>query len=314
MGQLRVIPKRQRYLGDRWSLHNSIYAKLLLYMMGMCTSMPQQKIRNVNQGRKQRNNSVNCDTPVRNRGVRDVAQSNMECKAHDRDEQMCVIRQISRYSDVNMPDSMVDQPRNSSNVANANLKTKESDCNYSKVLENAPCQPDFITCCKNVATFLAKAAAANSNKSAFATPTAEYIYSYMRFLFAIMQLEPEVCVYADIYCRRLLSNTRGTLKIHAENWYMVLVGCCLLASKYMDDMSMHNGDFSAALTGCSVQFMNTLEAQFVHILNWQLHVPISQYKKRYVELASRQDGVRNWDVDIEKVKQHFTMFPNCRCA
>ena len=232
--------------------------------MGMVESMPQQRTRNANQGRKQsnvRNSDGICDFPGINwdTPVHDVAQSNLECK---------IPKQIS---------------------------------------ESTLCQPDLITCCQNVAIFLADVAASNSNDSTYAPPTAEYIYSYIRFLFAILQLEPEVCVYADIYCRRLLGNSRGTVKIHPGNWHRILVGSCLLASKYVDDLSINNRDFSTALTGCSVQFLNKVEANFVHVLNWELHVPISEYTKRYSELARKQDRARNWDVEIEKVKPHFTL-------
>ena len=130
----------------------------------------------------------------------------------------------------------------------------------------------------------------------------------MRFLFVILQLEPECCVYADIYLRRLLSNAQGTVQIHWGNWHKILVGACLLASKYVDDLSMGNRDFSTALTGCSLKFMNKLESKFVQLLQWKLHVPISEYTTRYFELASKQeDSARDWDIDFEAVQPHFTV-------
>jgi len=201
--------------------------------------------------------------------------------------------------------------RNSTPIGQAAKMTKKQDgsdnCHETKIPENTPCRPDLITCVKNVATFLAEAAARNNKYSSHPAPSVEYIYGYTRFLFAILQLEPECCVYADIYLRRLLSNSKGALKIHPSNWHKILVGACLLASKYVDDMSMDNRDFAAALAGCSAKFLNSLEAKYLVTLNWKLHVPISEYTTRYFELANKQEAVRDWDVHFERVKKHFSV-------
>lgn len=218
-----------------------------------------------------------------------------------------------RYSDIICVRArlLTARRRNSSPISKERMTPKSSikDIYGANFPENTPCHPDLITCCKNVATFLSEAVA-NSNSNSRrqrARPSAEYIYSYMRILFAILQLESECCVYADIYLRRLLSNSKGKVAIHAGNWHKILVGACLLASKYVDDLSMDNKDFSAALTGCSVQFMNQLESKYLHILNWQLHVPISEYTTRYFELARKRNDERDWDALSPRVKPHFTV-------
>lgn len=167
---------------------------------------------------------------------------------------------------------------------------------------------DLVTCCQSVATFLAETIASNSTiANAEAGPTAEYIYGYMILLFDILDLEPECCVIADIYFRRLLSNAKGSLRVHAGNWQRILVGACLLASKYVDDETVENIDFSYVLTGCSLEFMNKLESKFLDMLNWKLYVPPAEYSQRYSELAQKRDRVCDWDVDFKAIKPHFTV-------
>ena len=248
----------------------------------------------------------------------DVATGNLQLKTQHKDKETCdkkITRNSRRYSDVNSLNVRVSPPlraaprrRNSSPtfraVSQGNNNEDGNETSEPKMPENTPCCPDLKTCCQNVATFLA-AAVARSNDGA--APTANYIYSYMRFLFVILQLEPECCVYADIYFRRLLSNAKGTVSVHSGNWHRILVGACLLASKYVDDHSMGNSDFSTALTGCSLKFMNKLESKYLRLLKWQLHVPISEYTTRYFELASKPDRMCDWDINFEGVKPHFTV-------
>lgn len=292
----------------------------------------QSNVRNKTQSIKKNNSLARtqeandvCDFPViksnvsRDVSVCDNAPSNAECKRAEqlRSLQKFKVENSRRYSDLHVCARALlahAYRRNSTpTVRDVNMAKSDNGVHgrdECKAPKNTPCHPDLNTCCQNVATFLAEAVSRNSSSgySRRPVPSAEYIYSYMRFLFAILQLEPEVCVYADIYFRRLLSNANGTLKIHSGNWHRILVGSYLLASKYVDDLSMDNRDFSTALTGCSVQFINKLEAKFLQMLNWQIHVPISEYTKRYFELARKQDNERNWDSEIEKVKPHFTVF------
>lgn len=192
-------------------------------------------------------------------------------------------------------------------------QTDSSTCSESVPSRFIPenrqaCSPDFITCCKNVATFLSEAASKNSSgESKCDPPNVEYIYCYMRLLFDILQLPAECCVIADIYFRRLIANTKGTLKIHSGNWQRILVGSCLLASKYLDDESVENADFSFILTGCSLEFMNKLECKFLQLLNWRLYVPLEEYTERCSQLGAKADCNVDWNVDFIKVKPHFTV-------
>lgn len=258
---------------------------------------------------------INSITPLS-----DVATGNLQLKTQHNDKETCdrkITHNSRRYSDVHSLNIRVSplltaapRRRNSSPtfraVSQGNNNDDGNETSEPKMPENTPCCPDLKTCCQNVATFLANAAATSNTKSKNLA-SAEHIYSYMRFLFAVLQLEPECCVYADIYVRRFVSNAQDTFQIHSGNWHKLLVGACLLASKYVDDLSMNNRDFATALAGCSLQLMNKLEASFLKMMNWRLHVPISEYTTRYFELASKQDVVRDWDANLQSVKSYFNV-------
>jgi len=173
-----------------------------------------------------------------------------------------------------------------------------------------PRKPDFYTCGQNVAAFLAEAATrGNTNTDgARAAPTAEYIYGYMRLLFSKLDIAPECCIYADIYIRRLLSNPQHTLRISPSNWQRILVGACLLASKYVDDFSVENVHFSLVLTGCSMAFVNKLESKLIKMLNWQLYVSAEEFTRRYFDLARKTHRICMRNIDFSKIRPYFTSY------
>lgn len=195
------------------------------------------------------------------------------------------------------------------NTGDAVTNDNYVDSSSLQLPKHSPCNPDLSACCENVAAFLATAAAAfgSSSDSKQAIPTPGFIYGYMRILFVLLQLEPECCVYVDIYIKRLLSSSEGKVKIRPENWKKILVGACLIASKFVDDITMNNTDFAAALTGCSVTRMNQVEAKFLHTVGWQVHVSISEYTARYFELVQPKDRGGDWDIDFEMITPHFAV-------
>ena len=176
----------------------------------------------------------------------------------------------------------------------------------SKQPENSPCHPDLIACCRNIATFLVAKCDISSQCGG---PTARSIYSYMRILFELLKIEPECCVYVVVYIKRLLS-MKSKIRLHSGNWQSILVGCCLLASKYVDDCSMRNRDFSIVLNDYSIRALNKLETFYLITLDWRLHVPISEYTTQYfnlVSLPTKNDPTHKLisDIDVDLVKSHF---------
>lgn len=168
-----------------------------------------------------------------------------------------------------------------------------------------PSKPDLAACCQNMAAFLATSAAKSTTNGRNPVPTAGVIYGYIRVLFFVLELEPECCVYAYIYINRLLSGTGNRLKIRPGNWKKILVGTCLLASKYVDDLSMKNRDFATILNGWSLKRINQLECNIIAALKWEAYVPISEYTLRYFELAGPRVSTCDWEVNVKKVIPYF---------
>lgn len=170
-----------------------------------------------------------------------------------------------------------------------------------------PSKPDLAACCQNMAAFLANSAANSTTNGRNPVPTAGIIYGYIRVLFFGLELEPECCVYAYIYINRLLSGTGNRLRIRPGNWKKILVGTCLLASKFVDDLSMKNRDFATILNGWSLKRINQLERNILAALKWEVYVPISEYTLRYFELAGPRASTCDWEVKVKKVIPYFRM-------
>ena len=168
-----------------------------------------------------------------------------------------------------------------------------------------PSKPDLAACCQNMAAFLATRATNSTTNGKKTVPTAGMIYGYIRALFFLLELEPECCVYAYIYINRLLSGTGNRLRIRPGNWQKIVVGTCIVASKFNDDISMKNRDYATILTGWSLRIINQLECNILAALKWKVYVPISEYKLRYFELAGPRVSTCDWEVDVKKVTPHF---------
>ena len=149
-----------------------------------------------------------------------------------------------------------------------------------------------------------------SNNSArrVLAPTAGFIYGYMRVLFELLKLEADCCVYAAVYIERLLGSTvDARLKVRPNNWMKILVGTLLIASKFHDDVSMKNRDFASALNGCSMARFNQLEAKLLVMLDWQIHVTIAEYSRKYAQLAQKREQSFSWDLNADMIKPYFSV-------
>lgn len=177
--------------------------------------------------------------------------------------------------------------------------------NEGDVTNNGPCNPDLERCCQNISAFLAAAAAKSKTNGKFRIPTAGFIYGYMRILFKVLQLEPECCVYAYIYIRRLQCGTG--IRIRPGNWQKILVGTCLLATKFVDDISMQNSQFAFALNHWSLQRVNRCESAVLDALKWKIYVPISEYTVQYFKLERQPAMGCDWHVDVESIVRYFNI-------
>jgi len=182
--------------------------------------------------------------------------------------------------------------------------------NKTDVTDNGPCKPDLETCCQNISALIAAAVAKTNTNGNGKHPilTAGFIYGYMRVSFALLQLEPECCVYSYIYIKRLQAGTG--VKIGAGNWKKLLIVSLLLASKFVDDVTLTNKDFACTLNGWSVKKINRLEAVMLQTLHWDIYVPISEYTTKYFELIqqpTKPTTTLNWQVDADTIEHYFNV-------
>jgi len=183
-----------------------------------------------------------------------------------------------------------------------------TEIDKTDVTDNGPCKPDLEACCQNISALLAACAAKNNTNGKYPVPTEGFIYGYMRVLFALLQLEPECCVYSYIYIKRLQAGTG--VKIGAGNWKKLLIVSLLLASKFVDDVTLTNKDFACTLNGWSVKKINRLEAVMLQTLHWDIYVPISEYTTKYFELIqqpTKPTTTLNWQVDADTIEHYFNV-------
>jgi len=186
-----------------------------------------------------------------------------------------------------------------------------TDIDKTDVTDNGPCKPDLEACCQNISALLAACAAKNNTNGKYPVPTAGFIYGYMRVLFALVQLEPECCVYSYIYIKRLQDGTG--VKIGAGNWKKLLIITLLIASKFVDDTTLTNKHFAFALNCLSLKKINQLESVTLNALHWNVYVPISEYTTKYFELIqqpTKPTTTCNWHVDADTIKHHFNVDQN----
>jgi uncharacterized membrane protein YgcG len=86
-----------------------------------------------------------------------------------------------------------------------------------------------------------------------------------------------------IYIDRIIQ--RQGFVINSLNVHRVVITSIMLAAKFFDDHYFKNG-FYAKVGGVPCNEMNSLEVEFLFLLNFSLHVPPETYKKYYVELCN----------------------------
>jgi len=193
----------------------------------------------------------------------------------------------------------------------ASTLTEIDKIDKTEATDNGPCKPDLAACCRNISALLAAAAAKNNKNGKYPIPKVGFIYGYMRVLFAVLQLEPECCVYSYIYIKRLQDN--AGLRIGAGNWKNLLIVTLLLASKFVDDVTLTNKHFAFALNGLSLRRINQVERITLKALHWDIYVPISEYTMKYFELIQQPTNPTttcNWHVDADAIKCYFNVKQN----
>mmetsp|Transcript_24571 Transcript_24571/g.54725 ORF Transcript_24571/g.54725 Transcript_24571/m.54725 type:complete len:208 (+) Transcript_24571:114-737(+) len=140
--------------------------------------------------------------------------------------------------------------------------------------------PEFVPALANVLTHLARVAErptlrVTSFHSVRAPPLS--IHEYLVRIARYFQCSNECFVLCLVYIDRIV-------KLHPEfticslNIHRLLVTSAILAAKFFDDIYYSNA-YYARVGGVRTREVNALEAQFLKLIDWRLHVTPNEYEQ-----------------------------------
>lgn len=98
-----------------------------------------------------------------------------------------------------------------------------------------------------------------------------------------LHLALECILIAFIYLEKLINASKTELR--ASNWRPLLLTSIILASKYWEDCNFWTYDFSE-FSNFSLRSLNIMEAKFIDLLEFNLHVPSKLYLVYYKKVSS----------------------------
>jgi len=139
--------------------------------------------------------------------------------------------------------------------------------------------PAFVTALANVLTHLASLAGRPQRVTRFHAVRAPQlsIHDYLMRIATYFQCSHECFVLGLVYIDRIV-------KIHPEfticslNIHRLLVTSVMLGAKFFDDVYYSNS-YYAKVGGVRTQELNALEALFLRLIEWRLHVLPTEYEQ-----------------------------------
>ncbi|KAJ9563299.1 hypothetical protein OSB04_008459 [Centaurea solstitialis] len=102
------------------------------------------------------------------------------------------------------------------------------------------------------------------------------IQSYLERIFRYTRAGPSVYVVAYVYIDRFCQ-LLPEFRITGRNVHRLLITTIMVASKYVEDMNYRNSYF-ARVGGITTEEMNTLELEFLFLMNFKMHVNVSVFE------------------------------------
>ncbi|KAI3719201.1 hypothetical protein L6452_20096 [Arctium lappa] len=102
------------------------------------------------------------------------------------------------------------------------------------------------------------------------------IQSYLERIFRYTRAGPSVYVVAYVYIDRFCQSL-PEFRITGRNVHRLLITTIMVASKYVEDMNYRNSYF-ARVGGITTEEMNTLELEFLFLMNFKMHVNVSVFE------------------------------------
>ncbi|KAJ0598428.1 putative cyclin PHO80, Cyclin-like superfamily [Helianthus annuus] len=102
------------------------------------------------------------------------------------------------------------------------------------------------------------------------------IKSYLERIFKYTKAGPSVYVVAYVYIDRFC-RSQPEFRITSRNVHRLLITTIMVASKYVEDMNYRNSYF-AKVGGITTKEMNSLEFDFLFLMNFKMHVNLSVFE------------------------------------
>mmetsp|Transcript_18472 Transcript_18472/g.41788 ORF Transcript_18472/g.41788 Transcript_18472/m.41788 type:complete len:284 (+) Transcript_18472:1-852(+) len=149
----------------------------------------------------------------------------------------------------------------------------------SEELEVGATDSGFITALANVLTHLASLAGRPQRVTRFHAIRAPQlsVHDYLTRVATYFHCSNECFVLALVYIDRILQ-LHPEFTICSLNIHRLLVTSVMLAAKFFDDVYYSNA-YYAKVGGVRVQELNVLEALFLHLLGWRVHVLPQEYEQ-----------------------------------
>lgn len=173
-------------------------------------------------------------------------------------------------------------------IIDATMDEEPEEVSYSdpgQEVRNAG--PNFVPALANVLQHMASLAGRPQRVTRFHAIRAPHlsICDYLSRISTYFQCSHECFVLALVYIDRIV-------KLHPEftisvlNIHRLLVTSVMLAAKFFDDVYYSNS-YYAKVGGVRTQELNALEAQFLRLIEWKLHVLPQEYDqyRNHVQMA-----------------------------
>lgn len=117
-------------------------------------------------------------------------------------------------------------------------------------------------------------------------PSENRIYQFVKRIYDVGRLDPECVIMALAYIEKLLTKT--DLTMDTTNWRRITFIALSVALKTWEDFAVYNNEFLGAIPNSrlTTKDLNTLELQFLSLIQFNVYLPASLYAKYYFELKS----------------------------
>eukprot|EP01105_Mastigella_eilhardi_P009859 TRINITY_DN2311_c0_g1_i1.p1 TRINITY_DN2311_c0_g1~~TRINITY_DN2311_c0_g1_i1.p1 ORF type:complete len:400 (+),score=118.51 TRINITY_DN2311_c0_g1_i1:31-1230(+) len=114
-------------------------------------------------------------------------------------------------------------------------------------------------------------------------PTYDVIFQFLRHIFVMEMLDPEVAIMSLVFVERL---TKGNTALCPETWRRLTLSTLLVASKVWEDKSIWNSDYVGVFDNLTPEGLQRLERKFLNLVGFSVGVSRSEYLEYFLCLKT----------------------------